>query len=194
MEKIFTTERLMLKIIDGTNAEEVLDYYLRNREFIKEWEPIRTDEFFTLNNLKELLNSEYDSIKAGNSFKYWIYKKDCDNKDINQKLIGSVAFTNIVEGCFLSCNLGYKLDKDEINCGFITEAIQLGINIMFHEFGLHRIEANIMPKNKRSLRVVEKLGFYHEGLAYKYLKINGNWEDHIHMVLRNKDIENIHFD
>jgi [ribosomal protein S5]-alanine N-acetyltransferase len=59
---------------------------------------------------------------------------------------------------------------------------------MFQELGLHRIEANIMPKNKRSLRVVEKLGFYNEGLAYKYLKINGKWEDHIHMVLLNDKV------
>lgn len=38
-------------------------------------------------------------------------------------------------------------------------------------------------------RVVEKLGFYNEGLSYKYLKINGNWEDHIHMVLLNNNIK-----
>lgn len=80
------------------------------------------------------------------------------------------------------------MDVDEINMGYITEAIQEGIDIMFHEYGLHRIEANIMPKNVRSFKVVEKLGFYNEGLAYKYLKINGKWEDHIHMVLLNDEV------
>ena len=88
----------------------------------------------------------------------------------------------------ISCHLGYKLDKDEVNKGYVTEAIQKGIDIMFNELKLHRIEANIMPKNKCSLRVVEKLGFYNEGLAYKYLKINGKWEDHIHMVLLNDKV------
>jgi ribosomal-protein-alanine N-acetyltransferase len=83
--------------------------------------------------------------------------------------------------------LGYKLDADEINKGYMTEALRKGIDIAFNEVGLHRIEANIMPKNKRSLRTVEKLGFYNEGLAYKYLKINGKWEDHIHMVLLNEE-------
>lgn len=84
----------------------------------------------------------------------WIVKKNDDTK-----IIGSIAFDNIIRGAFLSCHLGYKLDKDEINKGYITEAIQKGIDIMFNEFGLDRIEANIMPKNKRSIRVVEKLGF-----------------------------------
>ena len=91
-------------------------------------------------------------------------------------------------GAFLSCYLGYKLDKDEINKGYMTEAVKKGVEVVFNELGLHRIEANIMPRNKASLRVVEKLGFYNEGLAYKYLKINGKWEDHIHMVLLNENL------
>jgi len=45
-----------------------------------------------------------------------------------------------------------------------------------------------MPKNQRSLRVTEKLGFYNEGIAQKYLKINGIWEDHVHMVLLNDKV------
>lgn len=59
----------------------------------------------------------------------------------------------------------------------------------FTKLQLHRLEANIMPRNKRSLRVVEKLGFYNEGLAEKYLNINGQWEDHLHLVLRNPALE-----
>ncbi|EOD01178.1 Ribosomal-protein-S5p-alanine acetyltransferase [Caldisalinibacter kiritimatiensis] len=71
----------------------------------------------------------------------------------------------------------------------MTEALKMGIDIAFNELKLHRIEANIMPKNEASLRIVKKLGFYEEGVAKKYLKINGKWEDHIHMVLLNEDIE-----
>jgi ribosomal-protein-alanine N-acetyltransferase len=43
-------------------------------------------------------------------------------------------------GAFLSCHLVYKLDKDEINKGYITEVIQKEIEIIFNEFRLHRIE------------------------------------------------------
>ena len=113
----------------------------------------------------------------------WIFKKNDENR-----IIGSIGFSNMVWGVFLSCYLGYKLDKDEINQGYMTEAIKKGIDIVFSEYGLHRIEANIIPRNKRSLKVTEKLGFYNEGTAYKYLKINGIWEDHIHMVLLNDKV------
>lgn len=180
MQKVYETERLVLKLLDQSYAGLVVDYYLRNKPFLDEWEPLQNEEFYTKTYHEEQLNKELSNIENKSSFRLWVFKKEDESK-----IIGCVGFNNIVRGAFLSCHLGYKLDKDEINKGFISEAIQKGIDIMFNEFGLHRIEANIMPKNKRSLRVVEKLGFYNEGLAYKYLKINGKWEDHIHMVLLN---------
>ncbi|HEX2926999.1 MAG TPA: GNAT family N-acetyltransferase [Ruminiclostridium sp.] len=183
MQTIYYTERLLLKLVDKTAARQVLDYYSRNREFLKEWEPIRDDEFYSVSFHEEQLEKYMDQIKQGNSFRLWIYKKDDPDRTI-----GTVSFNNIVRGAFLSCHLGYGLDKDEINKGYMTEAVKRSIEIIFGEYGLHRIEANIMPKNLRSLKVVERLGFYNEGIAYNYLKINGKWEDHIHMVLLNDDV------
>ena len=183
MQRIYETNRLNLKVIDQTYADLVLDYYVRNKEFLEEWEALKSEEFYTTDYHKKQLTDELVKIERGDAFRLWIFKKNDDDK-----IIGSIGFNNIVRGAFLSCHLGYKSDKDEINKGYITEAIQNGIDIMFNEFGLHRIEANIMPKNKQSLRVVEKLGFYNEGIAYKYLRINGKWEDHIHMVLLNHNV------
>lgn len=184
MQKVYETERLVLKVIDKSYAELVIDYYLNNKCFLEQWEPVKKKEFYTKQYQEEQLDKELSNIENNNAFRLWIFKKEDENR-----IIGTVGFSNIVRGVFLSCTLGYKLDKDEINKGYITEAIQKGIEVMFNEFGLHRIEANIMPKNNRSIRVVEKLGFYNEGLAYKYLKINGKWEDHIHMVLLNEKLE-----
>lgn len=183
MQEVYETERLLLKTLDKSYAELVLDYYLRNRQFLEQWDPIQNEEFYTKQYHKDQLDKELCDIENGSIFKLWIFEKQEKGR-----IIGNIAFNNIIKGVFLSCFLGYKLDKDEINKGYITEAVQEGIDIMFNEFGLHRIECNIMPKNKRSLRVAEKLGFYNEGLAYKYLKINGKWEDHIHMVFLNDKV------
>ena len=182
MKKIYETERLLLKILDKSDAGAVVDYYNRNRVFLTEWEVEKEEEFYTVEYQEKLLISDLKYIENGNLFRLWIVKKQ-DNK-----LIGSIAFSNIVRGAFLSCFLGYKLDGEEINKGYMTEALEKGIEIMFAEYGLHRIEANIMPKNGRSLRVIEKLGFYNEGIAKNYLKINGQWEDHVHMVLLNNNL------
>ena len=70
----------------------------------------------------------------------------------------------------------------------MTEALHAAIVIVFKEIKLHRIEANIMPHNKPSIDLVKRLGFEYGGLAKKYLKINGKWEDHIHMTILNDEI------
>ena len=179
------TEHLVLKGLDENSANLVLDYYKRNTDFLKEWEAVKDSEFYTLDYQQEALRKEFSKIIDGGTFRVWIFKKD----DAFSRTIGSVALNNIVQGAFLSCHLGYKLDKEEINQGYITEAIKKVIEFAFATLGLHRIEANILPRNTRSMRVVTKLGFYNEGLARKYLRINGKWEDHIHMVLLNEAME-----
>jgi ribosomal-protein-alanine N-acetyltransferase len=184
MEKTsIKTKRLNLKTIDQSSAAEVLDYYQRNKDFLNEWEASKNEEYFTLNYQIKLLKMQKIKMENGTLFRFWIYKKN------NNKLIGSIAFNNIIRGAFQSCHLGYKLDKDEINQGYMTEALNTAIEYAFKELKLHRIEANIMPKNKPSFKVVEKLGFINEGISRKYLKINNSWEDHIHMVLLNEDLE-----
>lgn len=184
MNRQYETERLILRTLEEEDAGRVLEFYLRNKEFLKEWETVRTEDYFSLDYQRLLIQKEQIVMEHGGSLRLWIFKKDDP-----ETAIGSIGFDNIVMGHFRSCFMGYKIDKDEINKGYITEAARKGIEIMFNQFGLHRIEANIMPRNVRSLRVAEKLGFHNEGLAIKYLKINGKWEDHIHMVLLNEKIE-----
>lgn len=186
MKRAYETERLVLKVLDIDYAGQVLSYFIRNKKFLEEWEFAHPAIFYTLETQKQQLTKDLIDFQEKRSVRFWIFKKG----DISEnRIIGTISFSNIIYGAFWSCFMGYKLDKDELNKGFITEALRKGIDIMFNEYKLHRIEANIMPKNVRSLRVVEKLGFYNEGLALKYLKINGKWEDHIHMVLRNKALE-----
>lgn len=178
----YETDRLCLKVLNSKNAEIVLEYYIRNKQFLKTWEPLREDSFYTLDHQKKLILSDIKGMRSGSMFKVWIFKKD-------GKLIGSVSLNNIIRGCFQSCHLGYKLDEGEVNKGYMTEALKAIIEFTFTDLKLHRIEANIIPRNLPSLRVVEKLGFHNEGLAKKYLKINGKWEDHVHMVLLNEAME-----
>jgi ribosomal-protein-alanine N-acetyltransferase len=123
-------------------------------------------------------------MERGQLVKLWLCKTEEPDR-----VIGSVAISNIVRGVFLSCHLGYRLDEAEQGKGYMTEAIREMVAYAFQKLGLHRIEANIMPRNTASLKVTEKLGFYHEGLAKQYLRINGKWEDHIHMVLLNEEME-----
>lgn len=186
MEKLYETQRLILKTIDESYGKSVVDYYMRNRDFLHEWEPKREEYFYRIEYQNDLLRKDQIDMDEGRLLRLWLFKKE---DKMLQKIIGTISFSNIIRGAFQSCFLGYKLDECEINKGYATEAVGKGIDIMFDEYMLHRIEANIMPRNKRSIRVVEKLGFFSEGISRKYLKINGVYEDHIHMVLLNEKNE-----
>lgn len=178
--KEYRTKRLVLKVIDSTYADKVLDYHLRNKRFLKRWEPRKTSEFYNLYYQKKFLVKELQDITKDNLLRLWIFKKE----DMD-KIIGSVSFSSIERNALLSCHLGYRLDQDELHKGYMTEAVRKGISIIFNQYRLHRIEAHIMPVNTSSLRVVERLKFLKEGISYRYLKINGKWEDHIRMIKLN---------
>ena len=183
IKKTYKTSRLFLVQPNINMACEIVDFYSRNRNFFREFDPLRPEVFYKVSTHKDIIKKELEEIKHKRMLKFWIYKIE-DKK----RIIGMINFTNITMGVFLSCTVGYKLDEYEQNKGYMTEALKAAIIIVFKELKLHRIEANIMPHNKPSLELAKRLGFEYEGLAKKYLKINGKWEDHVHMTIINDDI------
>ncbi len=177
------TERLHLYVSKPELARQVLDYNMRNRAFLQPYEATHDEAYFTLARQQELIQQDQEALSRGQGLRVWIAKKSDPHR-----LIGTVSLSNIVYGAFLSCFLGYKLDGEELRRGYMSEAVGRMVQIAFDEFGLHRVEANIMPWNKASLGVVKKLGFENEGISKQYLKINGVWEDHIHMVILNPEV------
>lgn len=179
----YLTERLRLRLPEREDSHLILDYLLQNEEFLSEWEAKRSPEYFSQVNIDSILSLQIDEIRQKKGLYFYILPQD------EEKVIGTIGFSNIVYGPFQSCFLSYKLSRGKINQGYITEALRKAIEICFVEWKLHRIEANILPRNTRSKRVVEKLDFEYEGLSKKYLKINGIWEDHEHYVLLNNDTD-----
>jgi ribosomal-protein-alanine N-acetyltransferase len=69
----------------------------------------------------------------------------------------------------------------------MTAALRVLLPSLFGELNLHRIEAACIPTNAPSIRVLEKCGFTREGLARRYLCINGVWQDHLLFGLLHED-------
>jgi ribosomal-protein-alanine N-acetyltransferase len=61
----------------------------------------------------------------------------------------------------------------------MSEALRLVVHHGFTRCGLHRIEAACIPGNARSIALLERAGFTAEGTLKSYLRINGQWADHI---------------
>lgn len=178
------TERLFLRELNAGDAEIFCDFLLRNREFFKYSGPAYERGYDTPEYHKRMLERSNTESLDGRHYKFGIFKSEDTSR-----IIGSVALSNIALGNFRSCFLGYRIDEKENSKGYAAEAIKRVMDFAFGELRLHRIEANIMPANKGSIKVVNKLGFTYEGTSKKYLQINGVWEDHMHFVILNEDVE-----
>lgn len=175
-----STGRLIIVPLREDSALQVLDFYKRNQGFFAPWTPEREEDFYTLERQRERLAFEAREMENGTRIKFWFLRRD------NGKLIGFVDFWDIIRGALQSCTLGYCLDHEENGNGYMSEALHVAIRHVLDEERLHRIEANIMPRNRRSLRLARRLGFKREGMARRYLKINGKWENHVRMTLLNE--------
>ncbi len=180
------TDRLLLQPPNVQMTQNICDFFRRNRTFLEPWSPIMRPIFYTEAFHHEKISQEVLQMAEKRLVKFWLFRR----QDFEFKRpIGHVSFSNLVWGAFKSCFLGYSIDANEAGKGYATEALAESVRFVFQELSLHRIEANIMPRNLPSIRVVEKLGFDCEGLSPKYLKIHGVWEDHLHYVIRNLALE-----
>jgi len=174
MNLSYETDRLILKILKPDSAQKVLKFYLDNKELFEEYEAMRPDNFYTAKYQKSMLSCEYNMAAKSSTIRFWVFHKE----NLNE-IIGTVCFRDIKKSIYDSCELGYKFDARYWHRGYATEALIEGINIMFDDFDLHRIEAYVMPKNTSSIKLLESLYFQREGTLHKNAKIRGNWEDHI---------------
>ena len=153
------------------DAQELLEYYLRNKEHLREFEPVRDASFFTYETQREILLESYRQLMTGSGSDLGIY--------IDDKLIGKAKISSIVYGVFKNGILGYSIDKEYEGRGYMKEAINLVLEYAKEYLDLHRIEASALTTNERSKGVLLACGFEEVGVNKKYLYINGKWSDHI---------------
>ncbi len=73
--------------------------------------------------------------------------------------------------------VGYALAHAQWGRGLMTEALGALIGHAFGELGLRRLEADVDPRNAASIRLLERLGFRHEGLLRERWRVAGELQD-----------------
>ncbi len=99
------------------------------------------------------------------------------------RFCGEINLNSIQRGPFQNAYVGYWIDEAVAGRGYTPEAVAVLLRFGFEELGLHRLQISIIPRNAASRRVVEKLAIRDEGVAVRYLAINGVWEDHIRYAM-----------
>ncbi|MBU3102367.1 MULTISPECIES: GNAT family N-acetyltransferase [Clostridium] len=162
---------ISIRALTPGDAQEVLGFHLRNRKYLSCFEPVRDETFYTLDNQKRTLTEGYKQFLNGSGVNFGIYKA--------KKLIGKIRISNIVIGVFKNAFIGYSMDEEEQNKGYMKEAVKLAVTYAFEELELHRVEASTLINNEKSQRVLKNCGFKELGISEKYLYINGEWRDHM---------------
>jgi len=179
------TLRLLMQASDPAMSRETLAFFARNQAHFLPWDPPQPEGFLTLRWQRQRLLQHRRAFAGGDAFRYWLRLKDDPSR-----IVGQVHFSSVVRGAFHNAMLGYQLDASLQGRGFMHEALQAGIAEMFSpRIRLHRLQAAHLPENLRSAAVLARLGFEPEGLARRYLFINGRWRDHVVNALLNPAFE-----
>ena len=174
---VIRSEPLPLVVLEPPDYALLLTYYLENRDHLAPWEPARDEAYYAPASVRDLVAERYRQYED----KAALHLCAIDGG----RMVAECNFTNIVRGPFQACNLGFSVAKEREGRGVMTVVVKQGVEVMFSDYGLHRIEANYMPRNVRSPRVLDRCGFVREGFAPAYLKIAGQWEDHVLTALVN---------
>lgn len=168
------------RLVTLDDAPVIAELLRVNREFLAPWQPIRADEFFTADGQRSVLEDELAQYEHGTKLPHVIL-------DDTGRIVGRITLSGIVRASFQSCALGYWVGAGDNGRGLATRAVGEIVRIAFEELGLHRVQAETLPHNTRSQRVLERNGFVRYGLAPDYLQIAGRWQDHVMYQLLRTD-------
>ena len=171
--------RVMLRPLVGSDFMQWSEVRLRNRDWLLKWEPMRipgtpdpaTDrEAFAVR-----CSARERERQLGAGYGFGIF--------VDGKFAGEINLNSVHRGPFQNAYIGYWIDEAHAGQGYTPEAVVVVLRYGFEELGLHRMQIAIIPRNKASRRVVEKLDIREEGTALRYLEINGVWEDHVRYAM-----------
>ncbi|WP_291849754.1 GNAT family protein [Bradyrhizobium sp.] len=152
-----------------------------SRAYLTPWEPIWPSDDLTRAGFRRRLRRYAEDMAADRSYPFIIFREADD------AMVGGITLANVRRGIVQAGTIGYWVGEPYAGRGYMTTALRVLLPTLFGELNLHRIEAACIPSNRPSIRVLEKCGFTREGLARRYLCINGVWQDHLLFGLLQED-------
>lgn len=151
----------------------------RNEAWLTKWEPSRVpgqpDVIEDRDAFAVRCSARQRERQLGTGYGFGIF--------VDGNFAGEINLSSVQRGPFQSAYVGYWVDERLAGNNYVPEALVVLSRFVFEELHLHRIQVAIIPRNTASRRVVEKLKIRDEGVAHRYLEINGEWEDHVRYAI-----------
>jgi ribosomal-protein-alanine N-acetyltransferase len=160
----------------------------QSRKFLEPWEPAWPPDALAREAYFRRLNRYAADWRDDVGHSFFIFRQSDD------ALLGGISLSNVRRGVAQCGTLGYWIGEPHARKGYMTEALRLVVDFCFGQLGLHRIEAACLPHNEASQQLLRQAGFTQDGYARKYLKIRGEWHDHLLFSLLAEDHKSKSFD
>ncbi len=175
-----TTARLSIRPPRRGDGTRMAEYYVRNRAFLQPWYPRFRPEDVDPHAWERAMPLIEAERRDGKALRMALF-------DGTGEVAGVANLTAISASPGFRATLGYSLAERCQGQGLMQEALKAILPAAVDRYRLHRVEAAYLPRNERSGRLLESLGFKKEGLAPDYLLIDGRWEDHVLTAWRNEE-------
>lgn len=175
--------KLMLRYAMMSDHKAWAKLRAESEDFLRPWEPAWYRNDLGKYAFRQRLKRYNREIQAGTGYPWLIFDRS------NNDLLGGITIGHIKRGVSQSGQIGYWVGAPHAGRGVMSEALQMIVHHAFTRCGLHRLEAACIPSNERSIRLLRKSAFEQEGHVKSYLKINGQWRDHLLFARINTNID-----
>lgn len=163
---VLETERILLRRIEETDAEEI--FRMRSDDRIMQF--IDRPKAKSIEDARALMTKINDAVKNNEGITWAITMKGIN------KLIGTIGFWRIDMENFRA-EIGYMLGFESQQKGIMSEAMVEVLKYGFEVMGLHSIEAQVKPDNIASIKLLEKNSFVREAYFRENYFFEGKFLD-----------------
>jgi ribosomal-protein-alanine N-acetyltransferase len=171
--------RLMLRPLQPNDWPQWAEVRQRNEQWLTPWEPLRPANLLDPTRDREAFMSRCSARdrdrQMGVAYGFGVF--------VGNDLAGEINLNNVARGALQSGTIGYWIDRDKAGQRYTAEGVVMVTKFAFEQLRLHRLEICIVPRNSNSRRVMEVLAIREEGVALRFLEINGTWEDHVRYAI-----------
>jgi len=175
--------RIVLRPLQAHDFSQWQEVRRRNADWLTKWEPARIPGQPDVVEDREAFgvrcSARQRERQLSTGYGFGIF--------VEGQFAGEINLSAIQRGPFQSAYVGYWIDEKHAGQSYTPEALVVLARFAFDDLRLHRLQISIIPRNSASRRVVEKLKIREEGVAERYLEINGVWEDHVRYAMTSEE-------
>jgi len=178
-----TGRRVLLRPLIPNDFEAWQDVRRRSGEWLTRWEPRPLPGQVEITDDRRMFTARCGARdrerQLGSGYGFGIF--------VGRRFVGEINVSSIQRGPFQNAYVGYWIDEAYAGHGYTPETAAVVFRFAFEDIDLHRLQVAIIPRNQPSRRVAEKLDLREEGVALRYLEIDGVWEDHVRYAITSEE-------